>query len=129
MSFQRSVYYAANGDCLRPFDQAANLPERKVTYFVQELMARLGMEETHADSQSFYADFFAHSVSSHTIEEVLIQSASNYPAYSEAKVTMPEDTAGTVGVVSFDGKGVRVVPDEQTTGKTREALLGCVYHH
>ncbi len=29
--------------------------------------------------------------------------------------------------MSFDGKGIQVVKSEQTTGKTREALVGCVY--
>lgn len=127
VAYQRSVYYAKNGESLQPFDQMANLPDRGITYFAQELMARLGIEESYADSQSFYAEFFGHSLSSHTVGEVVQQTASSYPAYSSEQVPMPEEPSGRIGVVTFDGKGVPVISSERTTGKTREALVGGVY--
>jgi hypothetical protein len=127
VAYRRSVYYSKKGESLQPFDQMANLPDRGITYFAQELMTRLGIEESYADSQSFYAEFFGHSLSSHTIGEVVQQTASNYPAYSSEQVSMPEEPSGRIGVVTFDGKGVPVVPSERTTGKTREALVGGIY--
>ncbi len=127
VEFRQCIYYDGSGESVRPFEAMANLPERNVTYFAQELMTRLGIEDTYASSQSFYADFFGHSPSSRTIEQVIQETATTYQAYDNAHVPMPEDPAGRIGVVSFDGKGVPVISSERTTGKTREALLGCTY--
>ena len=127
VAYRHSVYYAKNGESLRPLEQMVNLPDRGVTYLAQEIMTRLGIEETYAESQSFYTDFFGYSPSSRTIEQVVLETASSYPVYSHEKVPMPAEPTGRIGVVSFDGKGVPVVSSERTTGKTREALLGCIY--
>jgi hypothetical protein len=123
----RSIYYNANGQSLVPFDRLANLPERNVTYLAQELMARLGMEDTYADSQQFYLDFFGCSVSSRTIEQVVVETGQSCEGFRDHKPDLTDEPSGRIGVVSFDGKGIPVVPADRTTGKTREALLGCVY--
>jgi hypothetical protein len=124
VSHQRSLYYNGNGRSLAPFDRLANLPERGVTYLAQELMTRLGMDDTYADSQQFYAEFFGYSLSSRTIEQVVMETGKISERYVAARA---EEPAGRIGVVSFDGKGIPVVPADRTSGKTREALLGCAY--
>ena len=125
--YRHTIYYADNGESLRPLESMINLPARGITYLTQEIMTRLGMEEPYAESQSFYADFFGYSPSSRTIEQVTIEAAASYPAYRKEQLPMLDEPTGRIGVVSFDGKGVPVVPSERTTGKTREALVGCVY--
>ena len=125
--YRHAIYYSENGESLRPLEQMINLPDRRVTYLAQEIMTRLGIQETYAESQSFYTDFFGYSPSSRTIEQVVIETASSYSVYSDENVQMPVEPTGRIGVVSFDGKGIPVVSSERTTGKTREALLGCIY--
>lgn len=127
VSYYQSIYYNGKGDSLRPLAVMANLPERKSSYFTQEVMSRLGIEDTYLESQGFYADFFGHSLSPRTIEEVIGDMQLSYSDYDTEK-SLPEATVEkSIGVVSFDGKGIPVVKSEQTTGKTREALVGCVY--
>jgi hypothetical protein len=125
-SFRQCVYYR-DGESLRPVEAIANLPERRISYFAQELMTRLGIEQTYANSQSFYADFFGYSLSPLTIEQVVQESGKVCEVYEHENVPMPDEPAGRIGVVSFDGKGIPVIPEARTTGKTREALLGCTY--
>ncbi len=125
--YYQSIYYSKSAGSLRPLEKMVNLPDRGVTYLAQDIMARLGIEETYAESQSFYKDFFDYSPSSRTIEQVVIETADSYPAYREDAEPPTDEPEGRIGVISFDGKGVSVVPSERTTGKTREALVGCVY--
>ncbi len=122
-----SVYYCGDGKSMRPFEAMANLPERKSTYFAQELMAWLGIEQTYDRSQSFYEQFFKHSLSPRTIRETVVEMSEHDSEYQVEKRLPDKDSEGTIGVVSFDGKGIKVMPKERTTGKTREALLGCIY--
>ena len=51
VSYFQSIYYSKNKDSLRPLEQMINLPNRGVTYLAQNIMARLGIEETYAESQ------------------------------------------------------------------------------
>lgn len=127
VAYKRDTYYSGDGDSLRPFEAMANLPARKSTYFAQDLMARLGIEDTYSDSQEFYADFFGHSLSPRTIEEVIGEMSQSFSEYMKDKPVPADEDERPTGVVSFDGKGITVVPAERTTGKTREALVGCVY--
>ncbi len=125
--YTQAIYYSGDESSMRPFEVMANLPERKSTYFAQDLMARLGIEDTYSDSQEFYADFFGHSLSARTIEEVICKMSDGYDLYVADNPFPAQEDEREVGVVSFDGKGIRVIPAERTTGKTREALLGSIY--
>jgi len=125
--YLQSVYYADGEDSMRPLAAMANLPERRSSYFAQELMMRLGTEESYAESKAFYRDIFGHSLSPRTIEQVVEDAAESCgDCYSSSPIPPPSEE-GEIAVVSFDGKGILVVPAERTTGKTREALLGCAY--
>ena len=124
---KQSIYYCGDGSSIRPLAVMANLPERKSTYFAQALMSRLGIQETYRESQESYADFFGHSLSPRTVEKVIEDQAESYRDYEVQRVLPDAEEEKTIGVVSFDGKGIQVVKSERTTGKTREALVGCVY--
>ena len=125
--YQQSLYYGDDGETIRPLQRMANLPERKVSYFAQDLIARLGLRDTFGESRDFYAAFFGHSMSTRTVEQVLGEAVGAHQAYRDAAAEPAPEEHGEIVVASFDGKGVRVVPSERTTGKTREALLGCLY--
>ncbi len=40
IDFLHSLYYAKDGSSLKPVEAMANLPKRKASYFVQDLLAR-----------------------------------------------------------------------------------------
>jgi hypothetical protein len=125
--YKQSLYYCGEGSSVRPLAVMANLPERQSTYFAQALMSRLGIQDTYRESQEFYAEFLGHSLSPRTIETVIEDQAESYCHYDTQRVLPDAEEEKSIGVVSFDGKGIPVVKSEQTTGKTREALVGCVY--
>lgn len=125
--YEQSVYYSNDGTSVRPLAMMANLPERESSYFAQEAMSRLGIEDTFRESQEFYADFFGYSLSPRTIEQVIGDMESGYLDHEKEKALPEPANEEKIGVVSFDGKALPVVKGEQTTGKTREALAGCVY--
>lgn len=129
LEYSQSIYYSPEpeADPVRPLQQMANLPARKVSYLAQDLIDRLGINDTFVDSRDFYDDFFGHSLSSRTVEQLLGEGVDAYDAYREQAPSLNETAPKQIGVVSFDGKGIPVVPQERTTGKTREALLGCTY--
>lgn len=127
VNYRQSEYYSGAGQSLRPIEAMANLPENRVSYFAQDLMSRLGMQDSYEGSRRFYADFFGHSPSPNTVQESILALARSSESY-ERETDLPRpDAEGAIGVNSFDGKGVRVVPEQRTSGKTREALVGCTY--
>ena len=125
--YNQSIYYCGDGSSVRPLAVMANLPERQSTYFAQALMARLGVQDTYRESQESYDEFFGYSLSPRTIEKVIEEQAESYCEYKDQKAIASPKDEKKIGVVSFDGKGIQVVKRERTTGKTREALVGCVY--
>jgi len=125
--YKQSIYYCDDGSSVRPLAVLANLPERQSTYFAQALMARLGIQDTYRDSQESYAEFFDYSLSPRTVEKVIEEQAESYCHYEDQRDLPRIEEEKLIGVVSFDGKGIQVVKNERTTGKTREALVGCVY--
>lgn len=127
VAYQQSIYYDGDGRSVRPLAVMANLPERRSTYFAQALMSRLGIQETYRGSQESYADFLGYSLSPRTVEKVIEEQAESYREYEDQRVLPRVEEEKTIGAVSFDGKGIPVVPGDRTTGKTREALVGCVY--
>ena len=60
VAYCQSIYYSENAGSVRPLEQMINLPERGVTYLAQDIMARLGIEETYAESQSFNKESWIH---------------------------------------------------------------------
>jgi len=127
VSFRESVYVCGDGGSVRPFEALVNLPARRSTYFAQDLASRLVLDDSYEDGRDFYADFLGHRWSTRTMRENLLASAEG-PDCGPAAQPLPAVTEeGTIGVVSFDGKGIAVVPEERTTGKKREALVACSY--
>ena len=125
--YQQAVYYAGDGQSVRPVEVMADLPEAECSYFAQDLLARLALTDSYEHNQAFYKDLFGHSFSPTTIQRSVIATAAHDEAYQQAKPTPEPTEEGAIGVVSFDGKGVPVRPDERTTGSKREALVGTSY--
>ncbi len=130
INFKRFCYYSADGESIKPLDATANLPDRQASYFVQDLLSRLGIKNgTYEETRLFFKDLFSHSFSKRTLEEIVWESASAYENYKETKPLAVEESEGELCVLQGDGKGVPVLPGENpnSTGKMKEALVGVVY--
>jgi len=125
--YQQAVYYDGDGQSIRPVEVMADLPDAECSYFGQDLLALLAMTDSYEHNQAFYKDFFGHSFSPTTIQRSVIATAEHDEAYQQAKPAPEPTEEGAIGVVSFDGKGVPMRPDERTTGSKREALVGISY--
>ncbi len=44
IGFERYCYYSGDGDGVKPLDAKANLPARQASYFVQDLLSRVGVK-------------------------------------------------------------------------------------
>jgi hypothetical protein len=130
IKFLRYCYYSDNAETIKPMDMKANLPARQASYFVQDLLSRFGIKyTTYDEAKNFFKDLFGHGFSKHTLEEIVLETASHYPDY-EGKNPLPDkESEGKLCAVQADGKGVRVLPGENpdSSGKTKEALVGAVY--
>ncbi len=128
VDFLHSLYYAKDGSCLKPVEAMANLPERKASYFLQDLFAQEAVDKSYEKSKNFFKSFSDLRISKRTIEEVVKEMADHHEEY-ETKNNLPKKTEeGSIGVVNFDGKGVHVVPeDRKGKGTTKEALVSTTY--
>lgn len=127
VSFRQCLYYNGTGQSLRPVAAMANLPATECSYFAQDLLCRLALDDSYEQDQAFYKDLFGHSFSPTTIQQSVIATAAHDVAYQQDKAPPPPAAEGPIGVISFDGKGIPVRRAEQTTGIKREALIGVVY--
>jgi hypothetical protein len=135
----RWLYYAPGGaGRLAPTEATANLPARQASYFVQQLVGRLALEETYADSVGFFSDLFGIDMSTHTADEIIGDMAGHHADYV-APLPEPE-TEAAIQVVALDGKGVPVIKSADGQGKSpprlakgekrqrkKEALVGVEY--
>ena len=130
INFLRYCYYSDSGESIKPLDMKANLPARQASYFVQDLVSRLGIKyTTYDEARKFFKDLFSHGFSKHTLEEIVLESAKQYEDYEGKKPLPDKESEGEFCAVQADGKGVRVLPGEnpKSDGKTKEALVGAVY--
>jgi hypothetical protein len=128
IDFWHSLYYAEDGSCLKPVEAMANLPERKASYFVQDLLARLAVDQTYEASKNFFEKFSAIKVSKRTVEEIVKETAAHHEEYKIQNNLSHKIEEGSIPVVSLDGKGVPVVPEDRVgDGTKKEALIGAVF--
>ena len=130
INFSRYCYYSDSAESIKALDMKANLPARQASYFVQDLVSRLGIKyTTYDEARKFFKDLFSHGFSKHTLEEIVLDSAKQYENYDVKKPLPDKESEGEFCAVQADGKGVRVLPGEnpKSKGKTKEALVGAVY--
>ena len=120
LEIDRWLYHACGETCFSPTAEAASLPDRQASYFVQRLVARLGMRDTYDECVSFLHELFGFSLSTHTADEVVGELAANHREFAEQLTPPPAASEETIQVVGFDGKGVPVIKE---TPAKREARL------
>ena len=134
----RTCYRMPGKPGIFPLDAPVNLPERCYSYFLQEWMTVFAVEHPFQDSAGFFAQLFDLEVAESVVMEVAQEAQQDYEDFYAQRPLSPEDTAGELLVVSFDGKGVPMLKEEAAklkaklgTGekrqKKKEALVGVSY--
>lgn len=117
---ERSIYY--NGtERIVPMDEAANLPARRDSYFLQEILSRFSIDGTYRSSAQSVADYFGALFSTGTIDDVLVGEAEHSEGFY-SKRDVDADDEGEYVFLQVDGKGVNLQGRE---GK-KESMVGCI---
>jgi len=134
----RTCYRTPGEPGILPLDAQVNLPERCYSYFLQEWMTVFEVEHPFKESAGFFAQLFDLDVAESVLMEVAQEAPADYEGFYAQRPVPPEETAGELLVVSFDGKGVPMIKAEAVklkaklgTGEKRqrkkEALVGVCY--
>jgi hypothetical protein len=134
----RTCYRTPGEPGIFPLDAQVNLPTRCYSYFLQEWMTVFAVEHPFKESTGFFAQLFDLDVAESVLREVVQEAPQDYEGFYAQRPVPPEERAGEILVVSFDGKGVPMIKEEAVklkaklgTGekrqKTKEALVGVSY--
>jgi len=117
-----------------PKRSVLNFPERKASYFMQDLLCRLAVDRPFEESCEFFADIFGTSVSKRTVDDNMMEQATHAQSFTEKSNSRDTDVGGDLLVVSFDAKGVPMHKESRLSdGTKRMAMIGVDYevnrHH
>src|SRR5467141_5327179 len=134
----RTCYRTPGEPGILPLDAQANLPARCYSYFLQEWMTLFEVEHPFKESSGWFEQLFDLEVAESVLMEVAKEAPQDYETFYAQRPMPPEESAGALLVVSFDGKGVPMIKEEAVklkaklgTGekrqKKKEALVGVSY--
>ena len=134
----RTCYRTPGEAGICPLDAQVNLPKRCYSYFLQEWMTVFEVEHPFKESAGFFAQLFDLEVAESVLMAVAQEAPQDYEDFYAQRPVPPEERAGALLVVSFDGKGVPMIKAEAVklkaklgTGekrqKKKEALVGVSY--
>lgn len=135
---QRWLYYSKGIPGYSPAQDAANLPDREASHFVQQMIGRLGIRDTYEEAACFIEEYFSVSLSTHTVHEVIEEISVDHQEFAQQMPIPAPEPDQTIQVVSFDGKGVPVIKDApakqaarlkkgQKRNRKKEAMVGIEY--
>jgi hypothetical protein len=135
--------YHINGKSLAVLDILLNLPKRRYSYFLSELVSTLTVNRAYGDVVSFLKRYFFIKLSVSAAETIVDDSSNEYEEYYSSIVNIDKmknvPREDKLTVTSFDGKGVPVIKDEaakivgrlgkgEKNQKKKEALVGVKYN-
>jgi hypothetical protein len=134
----RTCYRTPGEPGIFPLDAQVNLPERCYSYFLQEWMTLFAVEHPFKESASWFEQFFDLELAESVLMEVVQETPEDYEGFYAQRPVAPEESAGELLVVSFDGKGVPMMKAEAVKLKAKlgpgekrqrkkEALVGVCY--
>jgi len=115
----RTCYRVPGEPGIVPLDAQVNLPERCYSYFLQEWMTLFEVEHPFKESAGFFAQLFDLEVAESVLMEVAKEAPQDYQDFYAQRPLSPEDTAGALLVVSFDGKGVPMIKEDAAKLKAK----------
>ena len=134
----RTCYRTPGEAGIFPLDAQVNLPERCYSYFLQEWMTLFEVEHPFKESASWFEQLFDLELAESVLMEVAQEAPEDYEGFYAQRPVAPEESAGELLVVSFDGKGVPMIKAEAVKLKAKlgpgekrqrkkEALVGVCY--
>jgi hypothetical protein len=134
----RTCYRTPGEPGIFPLDAQVNLPERCYSYFLQEWMTLFEVEHPFKESASWFEQLFDLELAESVLMEVAKEAPEDYEGFYAQQPVAPEESAGELLVVSFDGKGVPMMKAEAVKLKAKlgpgekrqrkkEALVGVCY--
>jgi hypothetical protein len=134
----RTCYRVPGEPGIFPLDAQVNLPKRCYSYFLQEWMTLFEVEHPFKESASWFEQLFDLELAESVLMEVAKEAPEDYEGFYAQRPVAPEESAGELLVVSFDGKGVPMIKAEavklkaklgpgEKRPRTKEALGGVCY--
>jgi hypothetical protein len=135
---ERWLYYGENSTSFNFFDENLDLPNREMSYFLQQIVGRLGIRDTFENTASFLKDLFKINISTHTVHEVVNELFIDHAEYNKRINPEPVSSENMINVVCFDGKGVPIIKEKtdktstrlkkgEKKNKKKEAIVGIDY--
>src|ERR1700757_3408561 len=100
-------------------DAQVNLPKRCDSYVLQAWMTWFAVEPPFTDRAGFFAQLFALEVAESVLMEVAQEAPEDDEGFYAQRPGPPEESAGALLVVSFDGKGVPMIKEEAVKLKAK----------
>lgn len=115
-----------------------NLPEKTYSYYLQDIMNALSIQNTFSESKNILNKVLYIDIYEKPLEDLTASSSNYYDEYYLNKEVSNLDNEGEIQVTSFDGKGVPMIKKEAAKIKARqgkgekkqkkkEALVGVSY--
>jgi hypothetical protein len=138
IDINRTVYWEKGYKTITPLDKQCNLPQSKFSYYVQDMLNSLSVNNPFTESKNHFRKFFNLTVHERQIQEMTGFVENEYEHYYLGKDIPEAETEGEIQVLSFDGKGVPMIKKEaakikgrqgkgEKRQKKKEALVGVSY--
>jgi len=135
--------YHVKEKTLAILDIMLNLPQRRYSYFLSEIVSTLSVNRAYGNVIEFLKRYFFIKLSVSAAETIVDGSSKEYEEYYSSRIETEKleivTPEGELTVVSFDGKGVPVIKKEaakivaklgkgEKKQKKKEALVGVKYN-
>jgi len=117
----RQLFYGETGRVV-PTVQAGNLPERRDSYFLQELLSNFCLDGTYEVGAGNIAEYFDVPFSTGSVDDIIIDEARHCESFYDSTPAVAPESEGEFIFLQCDGKGVDL---KGQTGK-KESLVGCI---
>ncbi len=119
LSIPRTYYHIKGHKGVAPLDAETNLPKRRYSYFLQELMDKCDIRESFGESKITLSDIFGLEICQSRYEIVNRESSESYEEFYAKKDIPDPASEGEITGAGFDGKGVPVTKSEAAKLKSR----------
>ena len=138
LRLRRWYYHEDGASGVSPLDADVNLPQRKYSYFLQELLGHRVGRMAYDDALGEVEQVFGFHVHKHSVEDIASEAARDVDSYYEEQGTPPPGSEAEVLVAAVDGKGVPILKDGPAEHRVRlrkgekrsrkkEAVVSAVY--
>lgn len=138
VTVERTGYRFRGLPAVFPLDAAANLPERRYSYVLQEFVDDCTRGQPFHEAVRHMKKWVGQVVWEHSSEMISRESSRSYDDFYKQKAPTSRAPEGDIVVASFDGKGVPMIKKEaaklkakpgkgEKRQKKKEALVGVCY--